>query len=1584
MSMNNPLAMSLFTPKAMPSPIDVANNALKNHPEVAQKSPQIMADAIATNDPNQILNVSATHSIATHAQALQDHQDQYNSQGLWSRILGGPATVQRKMNIDTMGASDPVSVKNVMNWANKPLQEIQRDYKFLHSVYTDHSIWQGVLATLGVIGGAVLGTALGGPLGTFAGADAAMASERNLSKLIPNFKDSVAKSEDPNYLVSPGRDLSNGLSNIPGFGALANTKSGYGQTISGVADGVFDFTFDPLLKAGAINKGLKTGKYVGAAVDDAGKTLFDTAGQPIVKATLPIANQLNSVNNFMLSYAGKALNSSQVLDAFANPLQTAFRRAVGTIAETSNPIEIQRLFPRSQFTAYEAAKLAKATTPNEVVNEMGKTLYSSELVAQDAIPRTTLILPTQTVARSFVDKGLQAVRQNGVSLNEERNLLLPKTSSVTDEAGNVKINPDGSIQKQTLYGALPTTLAKLGLFDISGAKEAALNGLSAKVRTFTGYKSLVVNAKTLELSGKNFSWDDPNLGPQIYNMAYYSMPHDLALEHTAKVMLAPDLATKQLMYGNLVKETVKNAGLSADNSIFEKVMSQAQRSTDGGELSNIAYGHDVSGAPRGYVDMQDGGKRGVALWGYQRGSNAFIDFKELRQAIRQSTIHGLLYQKADDGFTFYTDKVFAPLTLFSAAFGLRVASSEALHQIIRAGLGDYLQSQVAQSASKYNLLGKLSENEIQRFADSAAQALTSEDHNALLTGNKVFDNSVTKLIKNKVDIYKSLNPTERANEIATDMRDLKNRISPVGFVNSKVAPYLAADKLDTVTKYQQLMGSGKGLPAGVASDHGKIFKNNAEDRVDLLAQLTGHTSKPTEEIASLTGTNPHFHQFWALNLSKLRNEEMARDIAKDYQSLSKQSGFANLSNDDKWSQVRSLFESRVKDVNQYADLRPSMVGLSKGDPASYSNEVVSSFRGLVEGVNGTIHDNLINNIKNGERTYENQLKGIPATDSPFAMLGKSYKPNWGNPLEKVMDLGYRTFINPIIDHVSREPIFAHYLHQNFMDMKPLIDKGLSEDEALRLAGQKATLDMIPLIHNPALRSQWATMSRSLFPFYFAQEQAMKRIARNGLLDGRAITAFRSYQMIQQGMSNPTFVHTDSTGKKYVVYPMVGEFGNSLVRGLQSMGANLFTGMPESVTGNPASLATVVPELKIPGTSPIGHVALDEISKIFPDSSKIINKLSGGFGGRSWIDTWLPNTLIKDAYLALTMDQKQNVVHNALMSSLASGAFHGLVSPDYAKLPAPQQQAILDKLENNAKTNLLLQGFFSFFLPLAPTVNNMDYTKNLQSFRSEYQQMVAPKTNGGQGLTIAEAQDKFTSEHGSQAISYTVGWSKTKDEGATIPLSDTTIKFLADNKDIINNPKYAAGAAFLIPQNTSGGDIQGIENKLLTMHLREKQNPTDFMNSVYVAKGWSDIGPDFKAYQDAVTEAKSTNNSKALGIISQAWTAYTDEFRKSNPIWWASYKDPSKVTTAQNSLDGLIQLQKDGKLGTSPQAAGISGLLTDYNDFHSALLTQTKGTKYTATGYKIIDAWNIYLDQTMTNEVGLTSVINAVFRKAYQK
>ena len=301
----------------------------------------------------------------------------------------------------------------------------------------------------------------------------------------------------------------------------------------------------------------------------------------------------------------------------------------------------------------------------------------------------------------------------------------------------------------------------------------------------------------------------------------------------------------------------------------------------------------------------------------------------------------------------------------------------------------------------------------------------------------------------------------------------------------------------------------------------------------------------------------------------------------------------------------------------------------------------------------------------------------------------------------------------------------------------------------------------------------------------------------------------------------------------MLFRSVGEFGNWAVRALQHLGINSVNGLPESITGSTTSLGTVLPEAKVPGISPFVNVAVTDLAKHFPWMEKAANFASGGFPATNWLNTIMPNTAIRSFWNAMTMDQKQNAVANATLTALSSAGFHGILDDKFAMLPANKQQEILDRIENNAKSNLIIQGILGFLLPLSPTVTNMDYNRDLKSLRDEYQNMIKQEQAKGNLDAIAAAKERFLNEHGSSAVSYTVGFS-TNQAATQIPLSQATVDWLTTNKDLTD--KYPMAAAYLVPQNTSGGDIQAIENKLLAMHIRSKQTPQSFVDAIYIQKG----------------------------------------------------------------------------------------------------------------------------------------------------
>jgi len=1537
------------------------------------------------------------------------------------------------------GVSDiPVVGKalgTAMSWAGKPLQEIQKDYKFIHSLYVDHGVGGMLLGTAGVLAGGAIG-ALGGPAGIALGADIGGALSRNiLGRVVPNFQDSFNKSNDPNYLVSFGRDFAHGLAAIPGLGTLRNTNTGFGQVVSGIADASFDFEGDPVAAGSKMAGAIKRGDNLAVVkqTDEAGNLVLNAKGQPITKlddvtgkpiahATLPFASSGGAVSNFLLSNSSRIITADQVDQVLANPLMAAKVRAIDDMVDKAkNDPTIAAGYIHTNYgipmgwSAALSKALSTATTRDEAVQTIKQALYSKELADSANTAVGELRLPSLTYGKMLSQKyGIDRIRmsKNASNYNDQVNLLLPRKSAVMEPA----VNPDGSpvldetgnqvMNPKTVTKVDPNTgvetqeqlfkLNKPALFSKPGSG-AIMNALAGKVRTFTGQRALSFDTKANALSSKEFDPADPNASRTAMDFTYYSMPYRVALEHATKMITATDDGARIDQMHVLQQEVLKNFGVAKAQAA--SVFGQLESASRGSAFDKGVYAVNdgrLIGSTEMKPEYSDTPKE-LAIVEGQRYKGSMLDLRDIRQVMRSAKAYGALYNPVDDFFTHYTNAIFAPLALLSPAFGLRVSSGEALHQIMRKGLPSYLSNvlaaSVANMSDKYRLY----------HMDKIAQTLTETDKNAIeaeqATGvaKPITTNEVTKELdeRNRTvhgtfkNLDDSLTSKQSWNNAANAARNARFNIMPLGllankFRESNLVPYFVKDKINAMDRYSAIYGNR--MPqAGVSAAHAASEDLVAKDNINLFVKKHGHGTVPGQELAGLSQLDNSFHSTYAKNVNMAAADLAQRDIARDYMNRMKSPEFKALSPDEQFASLVDAQAARIKNPNMYQDYRKSMDGYTKAVPESFAKNQVDYLQGLVYGTGRKVNVDLVDKIAKGQRVTEQELRKLPQTALPIQVLGRQTMPTIGDSLRRVEQMGYRKFVTPVMDYVSRQPLFADFFTRRLIANQPLIDMGLlSEDEAVRMTATQATREMIPTIHSPAIRSQFAVLHRNLLPFFFAQEQAMRRTGRLVMTNPQA---FRDFQIIQQGLNNPGFVHTDANGQKYIVYPGgIGEAGNAIARGLNALGLKQFTGLPTSITGNTASLLTVLPEVKMPGTSPFVNFAMTELSKKFPWMDKAVNVASGGYPSQNWIDTFIPNSTMRDLFNAMNMDDRESTVLNSKLSAIMAAYYHGDLPENYTSLPPYQQQDILTKIEHNAQSNLLIKGLFSFFLPLAPTVSNDYYTKDLQTFRSEYLNMLKEKDpSTGATYTAAAALNKFLQETGSadrpnRAISYTVAHSINETGGAYAPLADSTLSWINNNQSLLNNPNYSTAAPYLIPQAADSKDALAVENKLIINHFRAKTTSRDFLNALYVKQGWQDLDNAYTAYQADVKNLRASGDKNGMYQAGQQWKAITDQYGQSNPIWYADYTNPTRTEMAKNAVSQFLTMQEKGLLGSSTQGQKISEILDNYKAYHQDLIANTVDGKKLPGYTQARDSWYTYMDNLAAADPQLSNVITSVFRR----
>ena len=516
--------------------------------------------------------------------------------------------------------------------------------------------------------------------------------------------------------------------------------------------------------------------------------------------------------------------------------------------------------------------------------------------------------------------------------------------------------------------------------------------------------------------------------------------------------------------------------------------------------------------------------------------------------------------------------------------------------------------------------------------------------------------------------------------------------------------------------------------------------------------------------------------------------------------------------------------------------------------------------------------------------------------------------------------------------------------------------------------------MLPQIHNTALRNQFAQLARNFLPFYFAQEQALKR-AFNTLKDTSIASplfsrGMRFYQLAEHAMSDPTFMTTDENGNKFVNIPVVGALGQGAQNALAAFGVPIIGGLPITVKGSTISLKSVLPELQTPGVSPMIAISGNLLADFFPSLKGVVQGTVGDISfQRGVLDSLVPAAWAKTALSALTPIDLQHQMNGALASALASAYYNGQVpgadSSDW------DRQAFVDRIKNNARSILLLKTFLNLTSPLAPQVKQED-----PGFREEFWKLVKEKGN------FADALQVFMAEHGSRSVSYTVGKTEAVIRGLKLPYIQDTVDYIKSNKDMFNPLSgVSTGAFYLIPQDNSKNESdRSVYNELVNMHLRSTREPKELLRQFYIAQGYAEMSPLIKQH---VAALKNAEGVPALQRMERDnWSTVMTKMKNLYPIWYSDYTNPERRTDAQVAVSQLNKIfaPSNPNQPKHEQAVLVKDLLDKYNQYQSQQAQFNMMNIQGVASQLSKQDWEDYLMTRAEQEPRLNSVIYGVFLK----
>ena len=1574
------------------------NEALTDNPRL-KSSPGLASDVVKSGNPT-VAAPLLTHAAVTQAaqQGAQDNlADNQVAHHWWDGALHAVAT-----------ASD---------WMSKPLQEVQKDYKYIHSLYTRHGLVAGTLGTMAVVAGGTAGAFAGGFAGAALGADLTAAGIRILTGHLDQYKDSYNDSNDANYKVSFGRDAANAL------GANGATDSGWGKFLSGTLDASFDLSLDPLMKAGAARNAIKEGKWIANA-----------EGTRFIPMAFRNAGAQDFLERNSLKMFGDADNLNKVWAAAKNP--TAGDRLVGAGAKYKRAVDELVNMDTAEITfKYPSLKpiadeLGAAKTDQAVHNVFLSTINNDDVrrrFAMGGIP----VLPSRTVTRSAISKVADKFLQPGFADLDDAafergnaaNFIIPKKvfnnrardefiNNFTDNAlksgqyleeGMTKEQELDTVKKAAELAAKSENFDKtiLPVVFRPNDKTAWATAISNKVRTFSGYQPMWVSDDLRKISTTEFDPNSDNAANVIYSIARYSMGHKQALHwvnewSSAKlkdaaaglVDGAPDLAERRNIYLGLLSESIKASGFPNDGNAFSQLIDHMGARLNG-TIGGTAMGYGKESGHAVSTITVNGASQHAALWSHQTGNWALPDFRQFAKAMRSMNKAGQAYGSIDEFLAKnWTDTIFKPWALLTAGFGLRVAASELIPGMVRFGGADLIRGKIASSSQRINY--NLAKEHVASVAEEMGYKLFPGEAEHILA-------HATMALSGQGEDYTG---GELGKEVAAKFREAAiNAGSDRAFLEAQAAQVEGRAVKKTISKSLSKIASEEDLrmaaeiamftqghmgTGATMTSHG--LDNDINEHLKHAMHLTGQRLAPrmidpSGSFRNWSAGDPHFKVFWLTNLQKASQNTAGQAIAKDFmEALDK-----GATEEQAWAAAKLREQARIKGVSLnpsapdgmgkklaraddlYNEERSQLVRYNAQTPEDFSAARIDDLRNLITGTDGTLHKTLARKIANGMKPMEQDISGIDVASSPAAVIGNELLPYTGNQImRRIANEGFKKVVDPIVGHISREPLFFQHYKNAMANYRPLMEKGMvSHETGVRLAATAATNAMIPQIHNPALRTQFSILARNFLPFYFAQEQATKRYIK---LAADNPQAFRAYQLIEHGINDPGFVQVDDQGNRFLVLPGVGELSAGLISGASALGIPIVGGLPVSVQGNMESLKTVLPELTTPGVSPMVSVAGNYLVSLDPHLGKFVKPVIGDIAyGQQAMDALIPSAPARAWFKALTADERDRTFSNAMLSAIAAAKFHDDGTGKNFPLPdaSPmEQQAFIDRIKNNARSILMIKGLLGTVSPLSPQVAQED-----PGLRNEFYKLVKAKGD------YPTALHEFLGKHGDNAISYTVARTEAIIPGANMPYTNEAINWIQDNQKLIESSK-APAAVFLIPQGATNGDAQVIHDELLKMHLRSRRTSQDFLAAMYTAAGNNQYYMD-KAVHDGRVKSLS---GQALDAENANWQAYKQQFASANPIWNNEFQSPDKRNLATTAYQQLSDMFANGTAPAGKQTDLVKGLFVDYQQHLSvrAFIKNNPSSNQTLTQED--NNWQAYLDQVIVQQPLLSTVVNGIFRR----
>lgn len=526
-----------------------------------------------------------------------------------------------------------------------------------------------------------------------------------------------------------------------------------------------------------------------------------------------------------------------------------------------------------------------------------------------------------------------------------------------------------------------------------------------------------------------------------------------------------------------------------------------------------------------------------------------------------------------------------------------------------------------------------------------------------------------------------------------------------------------------------------------------------------------------------------------------------------------------------------------------------------------------------------------------------------------------------------------------------------------------------------IAATAAITDVLPFIDSHEFKTQFADHARGFIPFWYAEENFMKRWGR-GLMDEGA-SMVRKAQLTYMGIKQAGIIRTDEQGRDWFVYPGSGLLFDVVGRipGLQSlreMGIMFQTPTDQMLPG-------LNNRWGVPSFSPLVTIPLDLVTTMFPELAPAERAALGDFSsGQGAINQLIPAQL-RNIGLALTGDAASSARYSsAMMTAIAYAEAHGQGPGDDAT--PGEVDAFMDQIRRQARIVVMVQALGGFIVPGAPSEIAGGSSANLagvnvedagQYLSANYLQLVRT-------LGVEDGTAKFLElypEEGIDGIVNPLAYTIPKNvsvTGAPIPSTEAALSFIDDNATYFGELPNAA--PWLIPASFDDDRSQYAFDQQVADGLRQRRTPDEYFTAMKFKMGAQEYFKTRDTYNDLIADAVNSGQRAEAQSLKNQMDYELEIFKAAHPTFADQLQSSDGRERRSKVIREMRDVVDDPRAPESPQLGGIRLAMHAF-DRYSVRLGSLQND-HTVAGRKAVDnlkgLFQTYIDQLLVAHPEISS------------